>query len=281
MSVGWNVLYAKGPLAWVPMIQEVYANLAFILLAVGVSVLCILRDRGRLLNGLILAWAIPFSVYVLFTIVIKPTHFLIPIALPLFSSLAVIFEMIPWQNFRSQPGKGRPIGSLIQAGRLALAALVAVILCYQVMYNLAWDVNFYRAEVRREQDNEEIAFYTSLERDYLSKLPTDMPLQVLKDVRTYIPQINGWNVLIRSKPASYEVVKSNNIDLVIVWNQRALDYTQPGTLDQAIDRSEMEQVYNFYWDVRRDQVEGYNLLAKSACCSAFLRTSLDQRYFPK
>jgi hypothetical protein len=42
-----------------------------------------------------------FGLYVLFTIAIKPTHFFLPILLPAFSSLVVLFEFPPFTG--SQP----------------------------------------------------------------------------------------------------------------------------------------------------------------------------------
>lgn len=276
MSLGWNVLYSKGPLAWYPMIKEMYGHLAFIFLAFAVIVINIWKDNHRLLNTLILAFTIPFLAYVLFTIVIKPTHFLLPAALPLYSGLAGAFIAFPL------PRMAWNTKTMFRKQFVNLLSLTVVLplLGYQAYSNLVWDISHYRHSVNKELESEEIHFFSELNEKFLSKLPNGLTLNAFRDVRAYFPQTGSWIVTVRSKPANYSIIESQNIDLVVLWYQRALDYTQEGVLDLAIDRQEMELAYQFYKDVREDQMKGYTLLLRNECCSAFLRAELYQRYFP-
>jgi hypothetical protein len=273
MSAGWNVQYSRGPLAWYPMIREMYGSIWTILLAFGVVIANIWQDRKRVLNILILAWTVPYLIYVMAVIVIKPHHFLIPIFLPLFSSLVTVFDCIP--RFHRQD----PRGWKSQIPALLLNAAVIVILGVQVVHNLSWDIQHYQETVNKEKNSAEIAFFDELKREYLAKLPADRRLNVFRDVRAYVQRQPNWEMLVRSKPATYAVLNENKIGLAVLWNQRALDYTQEDTLEKAIDKEQMQQVYDFYLDVRNQEVEGYELLYWTKCCSAYLRQDLYEEYF--
>ncbi len=101
MSFGWSVAYTKGPAAWFPMIQEYYGQWFFVGLAFIAAILGAIKSSRRLLYVLILTWSVPYALYVLFVIVIKPSHFLLPITLPLFSCLAYIMPFDGVQAGRS------------------------------------------------------------------------------------------------------------------------------------------------------------------------------------
>ena len=88
MSSGWTLAYAKGPLSWWPIIQNLYGPLILIVLAFIALGLGIWRGQNRVLHLLILTWIVPYSLYILYVVAIKPTHFFLPIILPLYSCLA-------------------------------------------------------------------------------------------------------------------------------------------------------------------------------------------------
>ncbi len=271
MSEGWNVQYSRGPLAWYPMIKEMYGNIWTILLAFGVVITNIWQDRKRILNILILSWTVPYLIYVMSVIVIKPHHFLIPIFLPLFSSLVSVFDTIPRLR-RQDPWKK-------QVPALLLNLTVIAILGVQVVHNLSLDIEHYQQTVNKEKNSAEIAFFDELNTEYLAKLPQDRRFNVFRDVRAYMQRQANWEMLVRSKPASYAILNDNKIGLAVLWNQRALDYTQEDTLEKAIDKEEMQRVYDFYLDVRNQEVEGYELLYWAECCSAYVRDDLYEEYF--
>jgi hypothetical protein len=281
MSAGWNVQYSRGPLAWYPMIKEMYGNIWTILLAFAVVIANIRQGRKRVLNILILAWTVPYLIYVMAVIVIKPHHFLIPIFLPLFSSLATVFDCIPTfrRDVRPRFKRQDARGGKSQLPALLVNLAVILILGAQVVHNLSWDIEHYQATLNKEKNSAEIAFFDELNEKYLSKLPPEQRLNVFRDIRAYVQRQPNWQMLVRSKPATYAILNDNKIGLAVLWNQRALDYTQEDTLEKAINRQEMQQVYDFYRDVRDQEVEGYELLDWSMCCSAYLRQDLYEEYF--
>jgi hypothetical protein len=276
MSAGWNVYYSQGPLAWYPMISEFYGSLGFICLALLVSVLCIVKNHKRLLNILILAWTIPFFTYVMAVIVIKPHHFLIPVFLPLFSSLAAVFIVLPppeinWKN---------PRITRSQIPALLITLLVAFLLASQFYYNLTWSIDHYAHSVNKEKENAQIEFYEQLEQEYLTRLPEGQKLTVFRDARAYFPRSKNRYVITRTRPVTYEVIQKERIDLIIMWNQRIRDYTAPGILENAIDPEFMQQVIKFYKDLDTQSADGFQLISQAECCSAWIKTGLQQQYFP-
>lgn len=90
---GWTEedVYQTGLSAWLPYLQEWYAN-GFILLFFLISVIYgILRGKHRLTNGLLLAWLIPYSIYLIFFVAVKPFHYPLPVMVPLFSAALNFF----------------------------------------------------------------------------------------------------------------------------------------------------------------------------------------------
>lgn len=276
MSAGWNVFYDRGPLAWYPMIKEYYGNLATIFLAFLVCALCIWKDHKRLLNILILAWAIPFLIYVMAVIVIKPHHFLIPAFLPLYSSLAGVFIVLPPPEFNWK----KPRITLQQLPSLLTTLLVSLILGIQFYHNITWSIDHYWHTVNKEKENAQIQFYEQLSEQYLVHLPDDLKINVFRDARAYFPRSDQRYVIARTRPVTYEIIQKDNIDLIIMWNQRIRDYTAPGTLENAINPETMKQVIEFYGDIGNQSVDGYTMIYETECCSALIKDDLYHEYFP-
>jgi len=83
---------------------------------------------NRLLNGLILTWIIPFSIYLLYFVAVKPDHYWLPVMVPLFSvalniPLAIRERVLPW--FKSRP-----------AASWVLLTIVVILLSGQVYWNM-------------------------------------------------------------------------------------------------------------------------------------------------
>jgi hypothetical protein len=277
MSKGWNVLYDRGPVAWYPMIETNYGHIAFILLAVSACIMSIVRNHKHIINILILLFVVPFITYVFLVIVIKPTHFLLPASLPLYSTLAGIFWILPRPTLTKLSFKS--LSS--QAKTLMTFLATLIIIFYQVTFNFQRDIIHYSDAINKENANQEIQFYNVLVNEYLHLLPDDKVFTAFRDVRIYLPATDIMNVTVRTKMATYPIIEAGNYDLVLMWNQRALDYTQAGVIENAVDRAEMEQAYKFYSDIRQKKLNGYVLLYDTSCCSAFIREKLYDRYLTK
>jgi hypothetical protein len=267
MSAGWTLAYAKGPASWLSILEELYGRLAFIALAFIALGLGIWRGANKTLHLLIAMWAIPFGLYVLFAIAIKPTHFFLPILLPVFSSLVVLFEFPPFTG-----KKPRSIPVWVMGG------LVVAVIAYQFVVYVRKDVEMVREVLARERHEESLVFYGILERDVLPRIQKDEQLVVFRDVRMYFPDDSRW--IVRSYwNSNYSTIEEIEPDLIILWSQRILDYTQAGALENAVNPAEFQDTYQFYVDADNDQLRGYRLLYRDAEGLFFASDALYAQFF--
>ena len=91
IASGFTVLYHNSPLDWFSVVTEEYSTLPFLLLAFAAAIIGSIKGERRLLNLLILAWAVPFALYIAFALVIRPKHFPLPILMPFYSAVPAYF----------------------------------------------------------------------------------------------------------------------------------------------------------------------------------------------
>ena len=210
-------------------------------------------------------WAIPFGLYILFVVAIKPTHFFLPVLLPIYSSMIVLFEFPPFK-------KPRTSLSWLWGG------LVIAVLGYQFTTYIKKDVELYREVLTRETHEESLAFYAVLEKDYLPKIKTDEDLTVFRDVRMYLPDDSRW--VVRSYwNSKYSTIEEIRPDIIILWSQRILDYTQEGAQANAVDPATFQDTYQFYVDADHDQLRGYRLVYRDAEGLFFVTDELYEKSF--
>jgi hypothetical protein len=267
MSEGWTLTYAKGPGSWMNIIKDLYGQLIFIALAFISLVLGIWRGANRTRHLLIATWALPLGLYVLFTVAIKPTHFFLPVLLPMYSSLVVLFEFPPFSSEKT---------------RLPLAwlwgGLVLTILAYQFILYVNKDIQLIREVLTREEHEESLAFYSVLERDYLPRITSDKKLTVFRDVRMYFPDNSRWNVRTYWN-SKYSTIEKIRPDIIILWAQRILDYTQEGALESAIDPNAFQDTYTFFVDAKNDRIRGYHLIYRNSEGLMFVSDAVYEQYF--
>ncbi len=267
MSEGWTLTYEKGPASWMPIINELYGSIFFIMLSLIAVGLGIWRGKNPTRHLLIAAWALPLGLYVLFTIAIKPTHFFLPILLPVFSSMIVFFEFPPFTTDKPRASTAWLWGGLIVA-----------IIGYQFIANIRKDIELYQTTLTREADEESLVFYNDIERDYLPKINTDEQLKVFRDVRMYFPNNERWNV--RSYwNSKYSTIEKIKPDIIILWAQRIADYTNEGALQNAIDPTAFQDTYQFYIDAQNDQMRGYRLIYKNNEGLMFVSDAMYKEFF--
>ncbi len=270
MSNGFVLTYAKGPATWIPTITESYAQPLFLLagfIALGIG---IAKKETRLLSLLITSWAIPFTLYLLFAIAIKPKHFFIPILLPVFSTLPFLFDVLWPRPFRFVKEN---------AVKLTLLAVAFGIAATQVAYNFNFDTEHYIAELNKEKDSQAIQFYEKLDDAVFSKIPADDHLVIFRDVRMYVADLPRWEVKFRWGTQDYAVVQKANADVLVLSKQKLYDYTQEGAVELALDQTEFAEAARFYKDALNGQVEGYHLIYQDDFGVAYISTALYDQYF--
>jgi hypothetical protein len=267
MSEGWTLAYDVGPASWLNIIKELYGQLIFVTLAFIALALGIWRGQNRIRHLLIATWALPLGLYVLFTVAIKPTHFFLPILLPVYSSLVVLFEFPPFTA-----KKFRTPASWLQGG------VILAVIAYQFGVYLNKDVVLYHDVLVREKNEGSLVFYNTLKQDYLSHIPTDEQIIIFRDVRMYFPETSNWDVRTywNSKYSTIEKIKP---DIIILWPQRILDYTQKGALENAVDPAAFQDTYTFFVDADHDQLRGYRLVYRDKEGLMFVSDAMYELYF--
>ncbi len=106
---GWEDedTYETGLASWLPYLRQWYALpvfTLFLLLSLGVG---ICRNRQQPIYWLLLGWIIPYSLYLILFVAIKPTHYWLPTFIPLLSNALVL---VPDDLF-SKPFNFRKISS--------------------------------------------------------------------------------------------------------------------------------------------------------------------------
>ena len=267
MSEGWTLAYDVGPASWLNIIEELYGRLIFITLAFIALILGIWRGPNRIRHLLIATWILPLGLYILFTTAIKPTHFFLPVLLPVYSSLIIFFEYPPFTAKKSRT----PI-SWVWGG------IILAIIAYQFAVYINKDVALFREVLVREENEKSLVFYSILENNYLPRIQTDQQLKVFRDVRMYFPDTPLWNVRTfwNSKYSTIENIKP---DIIILWSQRILDYTNESAVESAVDPAEFQDTYTFFVDADNDQLRGYRLIYRDSEGLMFVSDALYESYF--
>jgi hypothetical protein len=266
MSSGFVLSYAKGPETWIPLITENYAAPLFLLISFIALGFGIANKEKRLLNILIAAWAIPFALYLLFAVAIKPKHFFIPILLPVFSALPCLFDWF-FPLKREKPFK------------VVLFVVVAGVASGQLIYNFNYDQTLYLDELNKEKDSRALRFYDALQKNLFARIPPDDYIYIYRDVRVYIPDLPRWQATHRWGTVDYAFIQKNKFDVLVLWKQRLYDYTNEGAADLALDQADFAEAARFYHDALNHRLTDYTLVYEDDYGLAYISNALYDLYF--
>jgi hypothetical protein len=126
------IYYSKGPQWWASTLEKWYAPPLFLFFLFGSLVAGCLWGARTITNRLILAWVIPYSIYLLYFVAVKPDHYWLPAMLPLYSSAFCLLEIFNqrWPVF------SRPFFTRAFLWQKAALALIVISLAAQVTINL-------------------------------------------------------------------------------------------------------------------------------------------------
>jgi len=276
MAFGFEVAYPKGPASWVDIILEFYGQWYFVLLAWLGAVIGVIKGKNKLLNALILGWGIPFTLYILYVIAIKPFHFFLPIALPVYSTILVFFpkEKEYWLNFFKFD---IPLGkdAIIKLAQNAIIILILI----QFGLNISWGVNYYLEELHKEENNPSISFYNQISSSIIAKIPKDEINIIYHDVRMYVP--NTLPTISKFELLDYEYFNAHDPALILLMQQRIYDYTSPAAVNNPSDPEQMELSFVFYTDADQEKLENYVLVTRDEFGLAYLREDIFKTYLLK
>jgi hypothetical protein len=265
LSQGYEVEYARGLSASLPMIFADYGSPFFIAATVYACILGMHRKRQKLLYAILFTWLIPLTLTVLFVIHYKFQYWL-PVALPLFSS-SVIF--LP-ENIEIRKV---PIGWWKQ-NWIRLSAMLIIGL--QFIFNCVQDVNLYASRVNREKNSEAIQFNGHVDKA-LAPLPANRGYHVYYDVRMYVPARAEWYYESLFEMLDYAYVRSKNFDVILLRQQRIYDYLASGAV--ALNDEKMAASQIFYNEAQQGLITGYHLLYRDEYGLVFVRNRFFQNYF--
>ncbi|HUI87327.1 MAG TPA: hypothetical protein VLX61_01255 [Anaerolineales bacterium] len=275
MTNGYALYYVKDAFTWL----SVLAGLAwppFLILMALTLLLGIWKSPRPVLHALILCWMIPFFFYIFYVLSAELTHYFLPILIPWFSCVATALELKPasWLSERSGHGS-----FLRRWGNGIWLAMAVLIVGYQALNYLSSDFRLYQNHLTREQTSPAIQFYDDLNQKYLSVLPSNQTYVIFRDVRIYFPDSASNHVISFYVTTNYATVQRDKPDIIVLWQQRVSDYTQPGALAAAINKNAFQAVYQFFSDASKGQLAGFHLIYRNDTGLAFVSDTLYQKYF--
>lgn len=265
MSIGWSVEYEKGIQPWLDLIYDSYAPYPLLLISIIAVFLAIILNKNRIFAILSLLWAVPFISYLFLFIVIRPTHFLMPILIPIFSFVAIFF---PAELSIQKPRYTK----YLQYLSLAFVSLF-------MLQNILLARDFYYEKVNRTLDEPSINFYNEVRGQYLLEIPDEEKFSVLRDVKTYVADNRLLDSSVFWGQVDLRTVRKNDYDLLFFWRQRILDYTQSGILEIAVDREEMERAIELYQFIKDGFIPGYTLMYQNDFGYFFAKNEVVDRYW--
>lgn len=271
MSFGWEVAYPKGPSSWYKIIQVYYAEWYFVAFAFVAILVGIIKDIKRLLNIHIITWSLPFALYILYVIAIKPIHFFLPIALPLFSSILTIWPI----NSPDPKLFANEKYHLIKG----VSYLSIIIIFWQLFVYTQQNINMYSTHLKREQTSESIRFFYEVKENHLGPLSELKSIRIYRDPRLYVPNSPPWIPMSSFKMLTYEYFEEKNPQVILLMRQRILDYTNDGIVPE--DQAVYEKSYLFYTDAENGELSGYQLIYEDDFGLVYIRDNVYQYYFDK
>ncbi|HSR28952.1 MAG TPA: hypothetical protein VLY63_00200 [Anaerolineae bacterium] len=276
MSVGWVLRYAKGPESWLPILTGSYGIPLFLAVALLVLLAVAFRKGPRqVLHVTILCWIAPLALYILYAIAIKPTHFFLPIILPLASCVPAALQ--DWMADRR--GRRRTSDQGGWWSRAAVFLVTAGALVLQMAWSADVDARLYSAVASREVTEPRVAYFAVLNERYLGAIPEERALLVYRDVRMYFPQTKNRRVRTFFNTTTYAAIERIQPDLIVLWPQRIADYTQDGAAQRAITSETFGEIQRFFADARAGQVAGYQLLFQDEAGLALVKDEIYTAYF--
>jgi hypothetical protein len=270
LTKGYEVFYPKGFLVSLPELMKNFGGWPLLLAALIACILGIWRGPNRLLHTLILAWLIPLSVMD-FAIIHFKFQYWLPVALPLFSSLAVVLPNgVDLKRLADRRiTKNRSDWELL-LGKGGLTLLVVV----QVFFFTQSNIVQINGQINRAENNKSILFYDRAKQS-LAMLP-DEKYYVYHDVLMYVPENSPWVTESIFEMLDYAFIDERSYDILLLMHGRINDYLNPAV--EGIDPEKLARARTFYQDARDGSIKGYHLVYNDTFGLVFIKNALNSQY---
>ena len=261
LSEGYGILYNKGLKAAWPVMQLYYGEAFFLLATLGISIWNITKKRNPFLHSLTIAWFLPLTISILTYSHFKFQYWL-PAAIPLFASWATIF---PRRSVNLKP---------LTINRVLKIILLLIFMIQFVLFGLQSSQMLIK-RTQRESNNPEIAFY-DLAMQQLEPIGSD-PVYAYYDYRLYMPPKANWVTETSFDLLDYDFIRGRNYDVLLLLQQRILDYLHPSAV--GVDPDAFARAQAFYQDANEGSIDDYVLLFRNETALLFVRHDFCLRYF--
>ena len=129
--------YSTGLKPWIPVFNKWYGKPFFILFSLVSMLIGSLIGKNKNLNRLITSWVLPYSVYVIFAIAVKPDHYWLPVMIPMFSSILSLYR----RNSNLFSIRNQNMSAFVN--RL-VNIMIFVIITIQFVLNLSMDYQLFK-----------------------------------------------------------------------------------------------------------------------------------------
>ena len=154
--------------------------------------------------------------------------------------------------------------------------VLVIVFLVQFQYFTFQSARLFSNRIHRADNNSCIKF-----RDKAAKIlnpVADITLRVYYDYRLYVPEPPNWELSTEYIPISYSQINDNKFDILLLANQRVLDYLNSEV--EGVDPELFAESQRFYQDVKRGGVQGFHLLELDEAGAIFIRQELCKNYYP-
>lgn len=226
------------------------------------------RQNGRRqrLLAVLLAWILPLMLTI-DQAAYRRTNYFLPVMIPFLSTLGGLpFEDLKKYLIGSAGRRLAAVGLILMAGLIIFqAALFACV-----------DFTYIRDAAKKEQTSPALAFYQTLDQEYLPLLGTDK-LVIFRDWRVYFPSSPTREIEMSWDMASYDFIRPINPDLILLERANLELFANPESVEKAVDQEKSRSIYEFYRDASENRIEGYTIMYADHFGLAFVRSGLRNR----
>jgi len=265
MAQGFTVVREKGLQTILPKIIRDFGNWPILAVVFTLCIWGAVKGPRRSLNRIILTWAIPMSILVFFLIHYQFQYWL-PVALPLFSTLALILPVEDEFKMSIRQPSPKKLGRLLLLG----------LFIFTLGSNLLNSAEMVIARLKRAENSPAFNFHEKA-MEALRPLPGEREANILADVRMYTPPYLNWYFENSFGDIDYDFIQERGFDVLLISRQRMLDQLNQGVM--GIDEQSFSRIKAFYRDAREGKVDSYRLLYQDDFGIVFIQERLYERYY--
>lgn len=240
---GWVV--RSSAFDWFAIYGERFAFIGIWALALVGLMWCIIQkkdDKKKLAGILVFTWAVPYAIYLWFSVGLVSWKYVLPIAIPVLAFTTIGIN-VAWQASK-----------VILWKRCLLIAFLAICAVGQGLV-IRNSINIYREQLLFEDEHPSLQFYNDLmKQDIVST--TEQQL-VYNDWAIYFPSTPNIESYQKFGVFNYNDINLYHPDVILLSKDVMNSYLDPS---QQYVADDIQDIQKFYTDVRNNTVTGYTIV---------------------